>query len=137
MQIYEKFNKDDETIRKTLELNMLEFSDYDDFIAKFGMGANPEIFSQLYYQMMYYEGLGLLVKRGLIDIRMVEDFMSGVIISFWGKYGPVFLEYREKRKHPTWAEWTEYLYNQIEPIYRKQHGAEAIYRYKTGKYEIN
>jgi len=129
MDIYNKFNESVEVIQETLTIPTLEFDGYDDFIEKYGQENNPRAWAKLYYDMMFFEGLGILVKRGLIDIEMVEDFMSGVIVMYWGKLGPIHKEIRIHQHHPTWAEWTEYLYNQIKPIYERQHGVEAVKHY--------
>jgi hypothetical protein len=129
MEVYNKFNDTVEKTQENLEFNRLEFDGYDDFIEKYSWGINPRFWAKLYHTMMFYEGIGLLVKRGLIDIEMVEDFMSGVIMGFWGKYGPILKEFGARRNYPTFGEWTEYLYNQIRPIYERQHGIEGVRRY--------
>ena len=89
MEVYNKFNDSVEKTQEFMAFNRLEFDGYEDFIQKYSWESNPRVRAQLYYMMMFYEGIGLLVKRGLIDIEMVEDFMSGVIMGFWGRYGPV------------------------------------------------
>jgi hypothetical protein len=129
MDVYTKFLGTVETTQENLEFNRLEFDGYDDFIEKYGLDVNPRVFAKLYHSMMFYEGIGLLVKRGLIDIEMVEDFMSGVIMGFWGKYGPILKEFGVQYNYPTYGEWTEYLYKQIRPIYERQHGIEGVRRY--------
>ena len=135
MDVYNKFNDTVEKTQETLALNRLEFDGYDYFIEKYSWESNPRVQARLYHSMMFYEGIGLLVKRGLIDIEMVEDFMSGVIMGFWGKYGPILKETAKRMDFPTYGEWTEYLYNQIRPIYERQHGIEAVKRYVPDAYD--
>lgn len=36
----------------------------------------------------YFEGIGVLVKRNLVDPSMVDDLMSGRFIDFWEAMGP-------------------------------------------------
>ena len=129
MEVYNKFNDTVEHTQENLAFNRLEFDGFDDFMEKYGPDANPRVFAKLYHSMMFYEGIGLLVKRGLIDIEMVEDFMSGVIMGFWGKYGPILKESARRWNYPTYGEWAEYLYKQIRPIYERQHGIEGVRRY--------
>lgn len=129
MEIYNKFNDSTEKTQEFMELARWEFDGYDDFMERYGPEKNIRTWSNLYHTMMFYEGIGILVKRGLVDIEMVEDFMSGVVMAFWGRYGPILKEYGVRDGHPTFAEWTEYLYDQIRPIYEAQHGVEAVRRY--------
>ena len=67
----------------------------------------------------YLEGIGVLVRRGLIDPSFVDDLMSGAIVNYWERFGPYMLEYR-RRDWPQAGEQIEYLYNQIKPIVERQ-----------------
>ena len=69
----------------------------------------------------FLEGLGVLVKRGLVDKRFVDDMMSGDIIGFWEKYREVVFEERRRMNYPQALEWAEYLYNVVKPLSVKQH----------------
>ncbi len=42
----------------------------------------------------YYEGLGVLVREGLLDIRIISLFMTGNIIQFWDKMKPFIVRIR-------------------------------------------
>jgi hypothetical protein len=60
----------------------------------------------------FVEGLGILVKRGLIDITMVDDLFARRIIWFWEEYMTQFVgHYRQLLSDPTLYDSTEYLYN--------------------------
>ncbi len=39
----------------------------------------------------FFEGFGVLVKRGFIDASIVDDLMSLHVIGYWQKYEPVLL----------------------------------------------
>ena len=69
----------------------------------------------------FIEGLGVLVKRGLVNKTFVDDLMSGDIIGFWEKYGDFVKEERRRMNYPQALEWAEYLYNEIKPLSVKQH----------------
>ena len=69
----------------------------------------------------FLEGLGVLVKRGLVDKGFVDDMMSGDIIGFWEKYGDVVREERRRMNYPQALEWAEYLYDEVKPLSLKQH----------------
>lgn len=59
----------------------------------------------------FYEGLGVLVKKGLIDIELVEDLFSKRIIWHWEHHAPAFLHARKILDDPTQYDGIEYLYN--------------------------
>ena len=63
-----------------------------------------------------YEGLGVLIYRNLIDVKMIDELMRSYVIQFWEKIGPVMVESRVRREAPLIAEWTEYLYTEVKKI---------------------
>ena len=79
---------------------------------------------------VFFEGLGVYVHRGLIDVTMVDDLMSEAIISFWKKSKPLIYETRTRANLPQYGEWLEYLANEVEKIFQKQHPETEI----TGHY---
>ena len=102
------------------EIMNYQFKDYDDFQSKYGFEVNPDADAKGRMINAYLEGIGVLMKRGLIDPSIVDDLMSGVIIRYWEKYGPYLLEYRKRHDWPQAGEHVEYLYNKIKPIASKQ-----------------
>lgn len=88
----------------------LEMSSLDDYMK---MLADPEAGRVFMLFGGYLEGIGVLVRRKLIDVEMVVDFIGGVTKHFWEKFSPVFMEYRERMNAPRlYSEW-EYLYNEL------------------------
>ena len=61
----------------------------------------------------YLEGVGVLVKNGLIDVGLVDDLFSAYIIRYWEKFESVEVETRERYNVPQSGEWIEYLYNVV------------------------
>ncbi len=59
------------------------------------------------------EEMGILVKRGVVPIDVVDDFWHGAVRLIWRKTEPIVKSYRDKYKHPEFAEWAEYLYLSI------------------------
>jgi len=102
--------------------NYWEWEDYEDFNRKYGTASRDlDLYSQWTSLLAYYEGLGVLVKRGLINIELVDDMMSGAITRYWEKHEGLIKEMREKANWPQIAEHIEYLYNHIKPIVMEQH----------------
>ena len=80
---------------------------------KFG---NPEDMAKTLSLGAYFEGIGVLVKRGLLDPTLVDDLLSINIFEFWEKIEPLVIERRKRMNKPTSGEWMEYLYNEIRKI---------------------
>jgi len=86
---------------------------------KYGNNIEAEtIFSQA---ATMFEGIGVLIKRKLIDPSMVDDLMSGVTLRGWEKFGSVVKERRVRENKPYYYEFWEYLYDEVSAIAHKQH----------------
>ena len=58
-------------------------------------------------------GIGVLVKKNLVDVNMVNDLIGNSIISVWEKFGPIFVDLRARISNPyVYTDW-EYLYHEI------------------------
>jgi len=96
-----------------------EWTDYDDFMQKYGNNVEASaIFSQA---ATMFEGIGVLIKRKLIDPSMVDDLMSGATLRGWEEFGSVVKERRVRENKPYYFEFWEYLYNEVSAIAHKQH----------------
>ncbi len=98
-----------------------EWRDYDDFQEKYGRSTNPSEYRKSTLIGVFFEGLGVFVKRGFIDPTLVDDMMSSYIVAYWQKLGPIFKEARSRLNSPTVMEHAEYLYDVIYEIWKKQH----------------
>jgi len=115
MQLYDKYN-DENFHRNHFYMLSLKWDDFDDYWEKYGPDNNPETNAIIASLSGFYEGLGVLAKRGLIDLTLVDDLMSGNIIQFWEKMGPIVREIRSTLNWPQAFEWTEYLYQEIRKL---------------------
>jgi hypothetical protein len=70
-------------------------------------------YSNLQILHNFFEGLGLLVKRGLIDITMVEDLFSQRILWHWENFKPAYLMARNMLNDPTQYDSIECLYKEM------------------------
>lgn len=95
----------------------IDYTDYDDANEKW----SPETRRSARSLFVFFEGIGVLVNRGLIEPSLIDDLMSAMVISFWDKWRDYYIEYRVRRNAPMVAEWIEYLYNTIKPIMEEQH----------------
>ena len=62
---------------------------------------------------MFLEGIGILLKRRLIDIELVDDMFTSPIKWTWEKMENIILEARKVENQPEILEWFEYLYNEM------------------------
>jgi len=69
---------------------------------------------------MLLEGIGVLVKRGLVDVGFVDDLMSVVVTRFWELTRSAWYVYRVREGDQAMWEYVEYLYNEVKPIYQRQ-----------------
>jgi hypothetical protein len=120
MQIHSRWY-DKEFWGQWREISSAEWEDYDDYNEKFSFYANPDFGDKLLAISTFFAGMGVMVHRGMIDPGIVDDLVSGVLIRFWEKYRPIYLEIRVRRNWPQYGEWIEYLYNRIKPIAEQQH----------------
>ena len=109
MQLIDRF--DDESFQRLFQrLGRWTYRDLESFERK----AKDEDWVTLFSISAYFENMGLLYKRKLAPIDLLDDIMSGPITTSWQKVGPIWLEYRRKYKRPMMAEWFELLATDIE-----------------------
>lgn len=119
MQFYDQFRTRDFQREWTDITRIWEWRDYDEFVEKYGPQTNPEAYSSMMSVGNYFDGVGMLVRRKLIDMSFVEEMFSTHIIVFWRKIAPIIKEARERQLTPhapprphIW-EMVEYLYDEV------------------------
>ena len=80
-----------------------------------------------------FENLGILVFRREVDIQLVEDFFSGVIMLSGKKFGRYLVEVREAGNRQTYYEWSQWLYEQIEKRERRSPPVPAYVAFRDWK----
>ena len=66
-----------------------------------------------------FESLGILVYRRDMDIRLVEDFLSGILILTARKLRNYLEEVRTLSNRQTYYEWCQWLFEQVEKREKK------------------
>ena len=120
MPIYSKFHDKEFVKDFTNMIVHWDWDDFDDFWEKYGP-EDPETYSIIISTMDYFEGVGVLVKRNLIEASFIDDLYSGLVMMFWEKMEGFVREYRLRRNYPQFAEYVEYLYNEVKAIAVQQH----------------
>jgi hypothetical protein len=118
MGIYDRFHSDDFT-QAQIDAGQLAWEDVADFRQKYYID-DPSAWKQVWIQGKYYEGIGVLIARGLFDLDLVEDLMGNTIIDYWEKFKPIYEESR-RTLHPSHANQVEALYNAVVDMKKKKY----------------
>ena len=111
MQVYNRWSSRDFVKAYGLIRYKYRWKDVEDAWNQFSPEVNPEGYTDYQTHAIFFEGLGMLVREKLIDIRMVEDLFSQRIIWFWENAEPIYRWARELTQDPTMYDSFEYLYN--------------------------
>ena len=68
----------------------------------------------------FFEGIGILLHKKLIDVEMADDLFSYSIKTIWEKIREVVEAVRKHHNAPQIWEWFEYLYNEMEKREQRQ-----------------
>ena len=105
MKLYSDFNSLE--FQKTWEeVLKREAKDFQEYQKKYGNAEAVTV-------GMFFEGIGILLKRRLIDIDLVDDMFTSPIKRTWEKMRDMTLEARKATNTPETFEWFEYLYNEM------------------------
>jgi len=106
-------------MRQTWEkVTTREDVDFSTYQSKFGLSDVNEI-------GWFFEGVGVLLHKKLIDIAVVDDLFSSPIKISWEKLKPVAEGERKQFGRPQIWEWWEYLYNEMQKREESLHPATA------------
>ncbi len=81
---------------------------------------------------MFFEGIGILLKRRLIDIELVDDMFTTPIKRIWKKIENIVLEERKVTNEPEILEWFEYLYYEMKKREQRLQQSKALVRNSAG-----
>ena len=83
-----------------------DYTDYDDYLAKYE--GKPE---QISLKLLgnYFEGIGLLVSRKLVEVDLVFDFWGDIAESIWDDYEEIIKGMRKDSGTQYTFEYWEFL----------------------------
>jgi hypothetical protein len=113
-----------------MRFSKLEFNDYEDYVNRYGpilsggkggLGFNdtPEFRSLLFVDNFFNE-VGCLLYRKLIDADLVRDVFTYRIEFLWKKAEPLLQGVRKESNQPEMGKWFEYLYNEMQKREQRQ-----------------
>jgi len=77
---------------------------------KLEIEENFEANDYLYQVEAFFEEVGFLISKKLVDIDVIVDRLGAYIISNWTRLQPWIIVMRKERKDKTFGEHFEYLY---------------------------
>jgi len=114
MRLYSRYGS--EGFQKTFDkFRRREATSFHDYEEKYGLAEWIAIGT-------FFEGIGILLHRKLIDIGLVDDLFTAPIKLAWGEMKDSIIEAR-KEYGPTVFEWFEYLANEMKK--REQRGVKS------------
>ena len=95
-------------MRQTWEkITTRDCKDFNTYREKYGLLDVNEI-------GWFFEGVGVLLHKKLINIALVDDLFSSPIKISWEKMKPIAEGERKQFGRPQIWEWWEYLYNEMQ-----------------------
>jgi len=91
-----------------------EYKDYDDFVERYGPIPSDKPEYKAYHLVTnYFEGIGMLLKRNLMDADFAWDLFGESYFLAWEKVKPVIEGMRKQWNMPEALAYFEYLYNEM------------------------
>lgn len=72
--------------KHVVEIRQYEYTDYDDFMQKYGPIENPEAYNKLTKVWWFFTELGTLVYRGYITLDDCSHLMSSTPLEIWSQF---------------------------------------------------
>jgi hypothetical protein len=115
MNVYNQSFNNPQFLDAMNEFRSIQWNSFDEYLTLFDR-TNPKTMDNLLALQIligFFEGVGVLVKENLLDIRLFALLMTGQTKDFWEKLEPMVEEGREYFNYPRFVSETEYLYNEL------------------------
>lgn len=96
-----------ESLHKVMEMELTDVNDWKE------MRRDKEMYKAWTMMASYLEGIGVLVRENLVDIRLVSELSSGFIQWYWERFGPGILRCREELNFPRYLIEAKYLTKRV------------------------
>jgi len=127
MQVYTQ-SLSKEFIKQWYAVKDFEYQGQEDFKERYSIDNNPEFYYSFVSIGNYIDGLGVLVKRGIMDITLVNDMMGSYAAWWWRIVEPYIMDTRINSNAPDFLVAAEYLINEM--IKAKKEGG-TFYEWKS------
>ena len=118
-QVFRDFHKTMESYEFTKMFQEIFYDwnwvDFNDFMAKYGKN-DIDARTKMTIVFGYFEGIGIMTRRGLISVDLVYEFYYNTIIAFWEKYAVIVGGLRVMFGSPQFYEPVEWLYGEMKRL---------------------
>jgi hypothetical protein len=97
---------------KVRNSHLEDFKDIYDYGKKHGLKEINQV-------CLFFEGIGVLLHKKLVDVKMVDDLFGGAITREWERVREPVMLSRKQLDDPTAYYYFEYLYNEMKRIEQK------------------
>jgi len=116
MNIYNQSFANQEWLDASTKVMRTHWESYEEYMQKQDWNSDEsdsEFIRAANLVYCFYEGLGVFVKEGLVDIRMIALTMTYATRTLWEKIAPVVYESRKRMNYPRMLSEFEYLYDEL------------------------
>ena len=111
------------------EITNYEWSDYENFISKYGVKNNPDAYASWHSIMWTFGGIGHLLRGRMIDPKRAYNLIGPISIGLWEKFEPIIVGYRVNWKIPEMYATYEYLYREMKKLREEGYPNEMLQRF--------
>jgi hypothetical protein len=111
-------------------IHLWKWRDFEDFDTKYGEIANNEAAGKMNAVLGYWNGVGVLVRRQLIDPDLIYDMKRLTVIELWDKFSPIINEWRRRYSAPQIYIGMEELVRELRRIREARGDGEYVERSK-------
>ena len=104
---------DEEGEKRMQELSNYEWTDYEDFNRKYGSENNVGASAKRYALWHDYNKIGMMLRKGLVDVEDLYMLGLWAVSLFWEKYKPIVEETRRRYAGKDYLKDMEYLAAEI------------------------
>jgi len=136
-QFYMQINqhlKSEESQRRFIDLMYMDCRDYDDFEHKYGSDDHPDLYSKRFSALYEFNGVGHLLKEGLIDMETAYSLADTLGLELWAKFESIVREQRIRFNVPEMFLDLEFLAAEIaKRLEERGYSPKTGIAYYTGK----
>jgi len=99
-------------------LDKANVSNYEEFLEK--SSNDVEYYNAFIRLARIYEAIGVFLKEGLLNIRLIALYETTGTIAYWEKYREIIYEQRRRINNNRWWDMWEYTYDTLK-VYLEEH----------------
>ena len=132
MNLYESY-RSTESRRQSLEIQSWDWKSPNEFFEKYRQEVNPDAWALWEAKASFFNGIGILLKKGLIDIELLDELLTSSVNRHWNimGMGVILTEWRkmlpERKLEEEWKYDPDYLYQRDSLVITPFHGFDYLY----------